>query len=438
MSALAQFQAMLGGQASGSDRTFDRGGAPAIKAALERAGVRILTQDGSGIDPLVDALIVSTAVEDSVPDVRAARAASTPIFHRSELLAAFVAAHRTIAVAGTSGKSTVVAMIFELLRAAGRSPSLVTGAELLELAEQGYLGNAWAGESDLLAVEADESDGSLVRYAPAVGVILNLDKDHKEESEVRAMFEVFKHRTREALVVGEGESLAGLRGGALVFGRGPAAGLKATQIELEPERSRFVVDGVPCELPLPGLHNVDNALAALAAGQALGMPVSALAPGLARFRGVARRLQRIGTARGVTVIDDFAHNPAKLRAAIAAVRLRKPRRILAVYQPHGFGPTRFLRRELVEAFASALTPADRLWLLEIFYAGGTATRDLSSTDLVADLTARGTSAEFAQSREWLVERLAVEAEAGDLILVMGARDPSLPELCRAILGALDG
>jgi UDP-N-acetylmuramate--alanine ligase len=339
MSALAQFQAMLGGQASGSDRTFDRCGAPAIKAALERVGVRIVPQDGSGLDPLVDALIVSTAVEDSVPDVRAARAASTPIFHRSELLAAFVASHRTIAVAGTSGKSTVVAMIFELLRAVGRSPSLVTGAELLELAEQGYLGNAWVGESDLLVVEADESDGSLVRYAPAVGVILNLDKDHKETGEVQAMFEVFRARTREAVVVGEGENLAGFRPGALVFGRGPAAAFKATAIELEPERSRFVVEGVPCELPLPGLHNVDNALAALAAGHALGVPIAALAPGLARFRGVARRLQRIGSARGVTVIDDFAHNPAKLRAAPEAAT--DPRRLSATrVRPHALSPAR--------------------------------------------------------------------------------------------------
>ncbi|HWN80990.1 MAG TPA: cyanophycin synthetase, partial [Candidatus Udaeobacter sp.] len=212
--------------------------------------------------------------------------------------------------------------------------------------------------------------------------------------------------------------------------------VRATEIELAAERSRFVVDGVPVELPLAGIHNVDNALAALAAGRAIGVPVAELAPGLARFRGVARRLQRIGVARGVTVIDDFAHNPAKLQAAIAAVKLGRPRRVLAVYQPHGFGPTRFLRRELVAAFASALAPADRLWLLEIFYAGGNATRDLSSADLEAELAAGGTAAEFAPSREQLVARLVTEAGPGDVILIMGARDPSLPELCRTLLEAL--
>jgi UDP-N-acetylmuramate-alanine ligase len=331
MSALAQFQAMRGGRATGSDRTFDRGGAPAIREALERAGVGIVPQDGSGVGPDLDAVIVSTAVEDTVPDMRAARAHAIPVYHRSELLAAFAAAGRSIAVAGTSGKSTVVAMIFELLRAAGHDLSVISGAELTVLRERGYLGNAWAGSSDLVVIEADESDGSLVRYAPMVGVVLNLDKDHREVAEVRAMFDRFRSRTRGRFVVGEGENLAHLRGDAIVFGTGPAATLRAEAVELGPHGSRFTVDGVPCELPVPGLHNVENALAALATGQALGVPVAAMAPGLAAFRGVARRLEVMGEARGVIVIDDFAHNPAKVRAAIDAVRLRQPARILAVY-----------------------------------------------------------------------------------------------------------
>ena len=438
MSALAQFQALRGGRATGSDRTFDRGGASQIRRALERAGVGIVPQDGTGVGPDLDAVIVSTAVEDTVPDMRAARAHAIPVFHRSELLAAFAAAGRSIAVAGTSGKSTVVAMIFELLRAAGHDPSVISGAELLVLAERGYLGNAWAGSSDLVVIEADESDGSLVRYAPQVGVVLNLDKDHMEESEVRAMFDVFRARTRGRFVIGEGENLAHLRPEAIVFGTGSAATLRAEAIELGPEGSRFSVAGVRCELKVPGLHNVENALAALAAGQALDIPVAAMTPGLAGFRGVARRLERVGEARGVLVIDDFAHNPAKVRAAIDAVRLRKPGRILAVYQPHGFGPTRFLRHELVEAFATAFHGDDRLWLLDIFYAGGTATRDIASADLVVDLIRLGVAAEVAPSREELVERIARTARPGDLVLVMGARDPSLPELARAILGAISG
>ncbi len=436
MSALAQFQAMLGGTATGSDRTLDRGGAGAIRAALERAGVSIVPQDGSGVAGGCDALIVSTAVEDTVPDVQAARAAGVPIIHRSELLAALVASRRTIAVTGTSGKSTVVAMIFELLRAVGHDLSLVTGGDLLVLADAGYLGNAWVGRSALLVVEADESDGSLVRYAPAIGVVLNLDRDHKEESEVRAMFETFRARTREAFVVGEGENLAHMRSGALVFGYGDGAAVRATAIELSAEESEFTVEGTRFRVPVPGRHNVENALAALAACRAAGVEIGALAAPLARFRGVGRRFQVLGSARGVTVVDDFAHNPAKIRAALAAAHLRRPRRVLAVYQPHGFGPTRFLRHDLVAAFAEALRPDDRLWFLDIFYAGGTVTPDISATDLGADLEARDVPAAVAPDRGALVASLVAAAGPGDLVLVMGARDPSLTELCQDILLAL--
>ncbi len=436
MSALAQFQGMLGGRATGSDRALDRGGVPAIRAALERAEVAIVPQDGSGILPDTDALIVSTAVEDTVPDVRAARAAGVPIFHRSELLAALIASRRTIAVAGTSGKSTVVAMIFELLRGAGRDPSLVTGGDLLVLGDEGYLGNAWVGGSDLLVVEADESDGSLVRYEPATGVVLNLQKDHKEEREVRAMFETFRARCRESFVVGEGENLAPMRAGALVFGCGEAATLRGEEIELGAEGSAFTVEGVRYRLPVPGRHNVENALAALAACRAAGLEISDLAGPLARFRGVGRRFQVLGVAGEVTVVDDFAHNPAKIRAALATARLREPGRILAVYQPHGFGPTRFLEQDLIQAFAESLEPRDHLWLLDIFYAGGTATRDMSSADLAAGIAARGIAAMVAPDRQALVASIAEAAAPGDLVLVMGARDPSLTELCQDILLAL--
>jgi UDP-N-acetylmuramate--alanine ligase len=441
MSALAQFQAMLGGTATGSDRVFDRGEAPGIRRALERVGVRIVAQDGTGVRSGCDALIVSTAVEESVPDVRAAREAAIPVIHRSELLARLVAARRTVAVAGTSGKSTVVAMVFELARGAGLDPSLVSGGDLKVLADQGYLGNAWAGASDLLVIEADESDGSLIRYAPAIGVVLNLDKDHKEVAEVRAMFDAFRQRTRESFVVGEGENLAHLRSGALVFGTGgataAAGGLRGEEIRLFPDASEFTAAGINFRVPVPGLHNVENALAALATGTRIGLTLAAMAEPLAGFRGVHRRFETLGVVGGVEVIDDFAHNPAKLKAAIAAARLRRPGHILVVFQPHGFGPTRFLRADLVEAFCQALNANDRLWLLEIFYAGGTVTRDLSAADLVQDLRARGVQAEFAAGgRAALAERLAETAKPGDLILIVGARDPTLTELGHAALARI--
>src|SRR5688572_6328191 len=347
-------------------------------------------------------------------------------------------------------------MIFEALRGAGRDPSVITGGDLEALRAEGLWGNAWKGASDLLVVEADESDGSLVRYEPAVGVVLNLQKDHKPEADVAEMFETFAARTREALVVGEGPNLSALaertrmRGlPVVVFGFGPGADVRAVEetLRLGPDDSTFDAAGVRFHLPVPGRHNVENALATIAAGRALGTPPEALVDALAGFRGVGRRFQVIGAAGGVEVIDDFAHNPAKIEAAFATARPRvhgrggggRDGRVLAVHQPHGYGPTRFLRGDFVESFARALGPEDRVWWLEVFYAGGTATRDFSAADIVADLAAReglGGRAAFAASREELVEAVSAAARPGDLVLIMGARDPSLTQLARAILTAL--
>jgi UDP-N-acetylmuramate--alanine ligase len=439
MSALAQFAAMKGGHASGSDRSFDRGQRAEARGQLEALGVVIHPQDGSGLEGDCSALVVSTAVEEAVPDVVAARRLGVPVLHRSELLAHLVARYRTVAVTGTSGKSTTVAMIFEILRGAGRDPSVITGGELVALQREGRWGNAWAGSSDLLVIEADESDGSVVRYHPAVGVILNLQRDHKEMDAVAAMFRIFQDQVRETVVVGEAENLRDFSAGGRVFGFSEGADLRAEDLWLGPGDSAFRVRGVEFLVPVPGRHNVENALAALAACEALDVPVAALAAPLAAFQGVARRFQVVGERKGVTVVDDFGHNPAKVAASIDAAHLRVGAhggRVLAVFQPHGFGPLKFLRADFVEAFAAELNPQDRLWFLGVFYAGGTAARDITSAEVVWDLVARGVAAEFAPSREWLVARLASEAKEGDLILVMGARDPSLTELAKAILEVL--
>jgi UDP-N-acetylmuramate--alanine ligase len=435
MSALAQFQVMIGGHACGSDRAFDRGQRRAARAQLERLGIRVHPQDGSGLDADVAALVVSTAVEDSVPDVAAAKRLGVPIVHRSELLAHFVARFRTIAVAGTSGKSTVVAMVFEILRGTGRRPSVITGGDLVALQNEGLWGNAFHGGSDLLVVEADESDGSLVRYDPAVGVILNLQKDHAEMDKVAAMFATFRERVRERVVTGEAANLAALSRGAVVFGFGADVSVRGDGMVLDPDASRFFVDGIEFRLPVPGRHNVENALAAIAACRAVGVAVEDMAAPLAAFQGVGRRFQSLGTVRGVEVIDDFAHNPAKICAAVETAR-RRAQRVLAVFQPHGYGPTRFLWHDFVDAFRTALGPADRVWMLEVFYAGGTATRDFSAADIVADMQARGVRAEFAPAREGLAALIAAEAADGDVVLVMGARDPSLTDFGREVLATL--
>ena len=435
MSAIAQFQVMTGGRVSGSDRAFDHGERGDVRAQFEALGIEVFAQDGSGVASDCAALVVSTAVEESVPDFAAAKAQSVPIVHRSEMLAHFVGAYRSIAVTGTSGKSTVTGMIFEILRGAGADPSVITGGDLPTLQAEGLIGNAHAGSSDLLVVEADESDGSLVRYAPSVGVILNLQRDHKEVAEVAAMFTTLRARTREALVVGDDEGLDAFAGGALRFGLTERADIRGHDVEHNAQGTRFFVEDVAFEIPVPGLHNVTNALAAIAACRAVDIPLADMAVPLARFSGIGRRFQTIGCARGIEVVDDFAHNAEKIAAAIRTAKLRGTR-VLAIYQPHGYGPTRFLWQDFVRTFSSELSAKDQLFMLEVFYAGGTARRDFSAADIIKEIAAKDTHASFAPSRDWLIDALSNEAQAGDVILLMGARDPSLTAFARDILGAL--
>ncbi len=299
-----------------------------------------------------------------------------------------MAQHQTIAVTGTSGKSTVTAMIWTILRGFGKDPGLLTGGPATALQDQGLLGNACSGsEPGFLVVEADESDGSVVRYHPWAGVVLNLGRDHKEPAEIAEMFTTFRLNCSGPLIIGDGATSTSCAPGRRhLRPRRPGPGARHRPGAGPPRR---------------GLHRGQRALHRAPARRAsprsmLWPPLRPAAkPGcapvdmaepLAGFRGVARRFVSVGTARGVEVIDDFAHNPDKLAAALAAGRDRlagTAGRVLAVFQPHGFGPTRFLRDDLVASLAASLRPEDVLWLPEIFYAGGTVTRDISSADLVA-------------------------------------------------------
>ncbi len=467
MSALAQYHSLAGGRASGSDRAFDQGGRERIRQLLAAAGIAIGPQDGSGLADVdghrCDALVVSTAVEDTVPDVATARRLGIPILHRSELLAEYVTEERTIAISGTSGKSTVTAMVFEILRAAGHDPSLLTGGNLVSLQKANYLGNAWAGGGDLLVIEADESDGSLVRYTPWIGVVLNLRLDHKPPEELVETFATFRRHTTGPFLVGEDSKQYPFAEGATVFGLSGGCDLRAEAVEVTAAGSTFEVAGVRFALPHPGEYNVHNAVAAIATCHAAGIALADMVVPLASFQGVARRFQTVGCAAGIEVIDDFAHNPDKIGAALQAARARSARerspqpganatqeriagdmpqapaseRVLAIFQPHGFGPTRFLREALVETFRAHLGSEDLLWLPEIYYAGGTVTRDISSRDIADALVAAGRNVTFVAERADLAPAVAAAARPGDLILVMGARDPSLTDLCLAILEEIE-
>ncbi len=433
MSALAQLAAMQGLEASGSDRSADRGESQDVAARLRQAGVRLYAQDGSGVAP-GSMLVVSTAIESDNQDIARAQKLGNTILHRADYLATLAESKKTVAVAGTSGKSTVTAMVFDILSAAGRSPSLVAGATLPELRRKGLVGNAWLGESDLLVIEADESDGTLTRYRPELGLLLNISKDHKEIAELHSLFAAFKSRSRRFVANADAAGLKDYLDGAATFGF-RAGALRGADLRVHSHGSTFTAGGVRFELKVPGEYNAENALAAAAACRELGVPLETAAKALREFSGVGRRFEVVGSTRGVEVVDDFAHNPEKVRAVLGAAHLRAER-VLAVFQLHGFAPARFMKAEFLDAFAEALAPQDRLWLPDIYYAGGTAAKDISAKDYADALQARGRRAAAEPDRERIAEQIAAEAREGDLVLVMGARDPSLSDFARRILERL--
>ena len=436
MSALAQYLRFQGILVSGSDRFHASEDTAFIRQSLEGLGCSIVHQDGSGIGADTDIVCVSTAIEDSNPDIAAARSRGLPIIHRSDLLSALIATKKTIAVAGTSGKSTVTAMIFEFLTACEKSPSLLSGAGLRRLEKQGLIGNAWSGGSDLLVVEADESDGTLVKYRPEAAVILNISKDHKTIDEITGFFKALVSNTPWTALNSDDPILASLPA-TVRFGRNGSASWRPDHEQLLPTSVKLFRNGSEYHLPLPGEHNLENLRAALCVCEQFGCEPSALADAVKNYEGVARRFSVIRTKQNVHVVDDFAHNPAKIAAVVRAARGLSDR-IIAVYQPHGFGPTRFLKEEYITTFRTAFQQNDSLYLLPIYYAGGTAQKDISSEDIIQGLGPAAFNAQALSSRDELLTKLQADAKPEDCVLLMGARDPSLPALVRNIVEMFGG
>jgi UDP-N-acetylmuramate--alanine ligase len=210
MSAIAQYLAGNGKQVSGSDRYFLPDELNDTRVKLEALGIQCFLQNGEGISKVTDLVVVSTAVEDTVPEVQKAAGLNIPIIKRSELLAFIAASKKTIAVGGTSGKSTTCAMLFDILQYAGSDPSIISGAGLVRLQKQGKIGNAYVGGGDWLVIEADESDGSIVQYKPEVGVLLNVNKDHKEMDVLMEIFSEFRNNTKQLFVVNQAQTAARL------------------------------------------------------------------------------------------------------------------------------------------------------------------------------------------------------------------------------------
>lgn len=439
MSALAQFLAGMGKQVSGSDRLFSSAGAdPSIRARLEDAGINCFEQDGSGITPATQCVVVSTAVEETTVEYVKAVSLGIPILQRSDLLAMIADKYRTIAVAGTSGKSTTTAMIYEIMRHAGMSPSIISGAGLTSLIREGKIGNAAVGQGEWLVIEADESDGSIVKYHPAIGVLLNIDKDHKDIDTLVDLFHTFRDQS-DQFVVNVDHALAAQVGGAGCTGFGLNAdahpAFLSDGFRQDGLQVMFNINGVPFLLHTVGLHNVENALAAVSATALAGVSVDIAAQALESYEGIYRRHQVLGRKHGVWVIDDFAHNPVKCARSIQACQPLAPK-VIAWFQPHGYGPTRFLRHDFVQEIAAILRPSDEIWMSEIYYAGGTAVKDISAGDLICDLKAAGAAARFIADRDDLAERLRPHLTDDCVLLLMGARDPSLEQFAARLFAEL--
>jgi UDP-N-acetylmuramate--alanine ligase len=440
MSPLAALMRLRGHPVQGSDRSLDQGKNTEVAASLRALGIEIYPHDGAAVTAAVDRFVHSTAVEASTPEMRAATELTLTRLTRPALLAEIVGAGRPgIAIAGTSGKSTITGMLAWLLRE-GRVPATVIGGAAL--VGQGGGGCLVAGPArGPVVAEACESDGTLIGYRPAVGIVHNVSRDHAELPALRAQFAAFAAGCQTLFVnAASPEATAlGLRGKTLSYGVGPEADAPLVVERVGPDRAlgTLRVEGraLTLDVPQPGLHNLENAAAAALVALRLGLGMPTIERLIARFPGVSRRFEVVGvTATGIRVVDDYAHNADKLRAALTTAQSGAAR-VVAVFQPHGFGPARFLRPELRELLPRLLRPNDRFCYAEIFYAGGTVARDISSELLAEDLRAARDCA-FARDHDAVRRWVAHEARPGDTVLIMGARDPDLSALSRSIFATL--
>ncbi|HEY0132341.1 MAG TPA: Mur ligase family protein [Allosphingosinicella sp.] len=433
-----------GARVSGSDRALDQGRTAAKFDYLRGLGIELYPQDGSG-PRAGQILVASAAVEESVPDVQAARRLGLERITRAELLSRlFNAAATGIAVGGTSGKSTVTGMIAWILHRAGLEPTVMNGAVMKNFAtSDAPFASALVGGDRVFVSEVDESDGSIALYRPKIALLNNVSLDHKSMEELRALFGDFLGRAGTAVVnLDDPEARALAGAGAVTFSLAdPRADFNASGIVEAPTAVQFRVaerssgEAAAVRLPVPGRHNVANALAALASARAAGVALAAAAEALSSFAGLRRRFDIVGTRGGVTVIDDFGHNPDKIAATLATCHAF-PGRLLLFFQPHGYGPLRTMRKELVAAFAGNMAREDVLILCDPAYFGGTVERTVTSADLVADVAGAGRSAEHIPDRAEAGRRLAALARPGDRILVMGARDDTLSQFAGEILNCL--
>ncbi len=447
MMPLAMILRARGVMVAGSDRSLDQGRVPAKFDALRALGIALHRQDGSGVTDAGQLVVASAAVEESVPDIAAANRLGCARATRAELLAGlFNDAALPIGVAGTSGKSTVTGMIGWIMHATGRDPTVMNGAVMKNFVrDDAPFASALVGAGPAFVSEVDESDGSIALYRPQVAVLNNVSLDHKGLDELRLLFGDFLAKSRVAVVNADNPDASAL-GAALPAGRMTsfsvegAGDLVARDVREEPFGVRFGLHAggsvAPVALRVPGRHNVSNALAAIGAAVAAGVPLGQAAEAIGGFVGLRRRMELVGEADGVSVIDDFGHNPDKIAATLDALHAF-PGRLLLLFQPHGYGPLKVMGRELAATFAQRMRGDDVLMMPDPVYQGGTVTREVGSADIVRGVVEAGHDARHVADRERAAAMLVDLARPGDRIVVMGARDDTLGLLAEGMVRKLE-
>lgn len=441
MSALAQILNYKKNDIHGTDRSFDQGKEQKAKQKLTELGIKLYPQDGSMLDETFDALYASTAVEDTIPDIKRAKELNIPIKHRSDLLEEIFSSYKyNIAVGGTSGKSTVTAMIGYILDKASKKPLVINGALLKNYENQQGIPNVILNDGDYCVIEADESDGSIEKYTPYISVINNISLDHKSINDLKHLFGDFAKKAKKGAIINKdclnSKELTSLNPTTLTFSiSDSSADFFAENINAIQNGTSYTFNGINYTLNLIGKFNVLNAMCAVACCSLLGIKPEDSCSFLETFLGTKRRLEVLGQTNNITVIDDFAHNPDKVNASMSALKSYNGRLVL-MFQPHGFSPMRLMGKEIIESFAKHMSEEDILLIPEIFFAGGTVKRDISSLDLVNHAISLGSNAKFFQTRDELKQHILEIAKPNDRIVLMGARDNTITDMGYELLEKL--
>ena len=433
MSALAQVLRYKNNEIYGTDRNFDQQKDLKNKKKLEEIGIKIFPQDGSMIDKDMAVLYTSTAVEDTILDIKRAKELNIPIKHRSDLLTEVFSSYKyNIAIGGTSGKSTVTAMIGYILDIANKKPLVINGALLKNYENQKGIPNVILNDGEYCVIEADESDGSIEKYNPYISVVNNITLDHKSIEELQQLFGDFVTKGKHGAIINKdnenSEPILSLNPHTLTFSiKDKTADFYADNITPIPDGTKYTYNKKEYKLNLIGAFNVANAMCAVACCSLLDIAPEDSCRILEGFLGTKRRLEVLGKTNNITVIDDFAHNPDKVAASMSALKSYQGRLII-MFQPHGFSPMRLMGKEIMDSFVEYMSPDDILLLPEIFFAGGTVKKDISSLDLVHYALRHNANAKFFTTRDELKAHILEIAKPNDRIILMGARDNSITDM----------